>query len=500
MSRKIEYGDFQTPPALATRVCGLLSGLGLRPATVVEPTCGEGTFLAAAADLFPYALLYGCERDPRYADAARRRLRSNGQLRIDTADFFSHDWNATLAAFAEPILVLGNPPWVTNATVGALGGSNLPAKSNADKLQGIDAITGSANFDISEWMIRQNIRWLGNRSGAIAMLCKTGVARKVLRHAWSTATPLDRAAIYRIDAAREFGVAVDACLLYVRMGTAHGQRCEVYGSLESAEPSATIGHRDGLLLGDVDAYERHSALRSDGSAAWRSGLKHDCSRVFEFRFKGGGWRNGLGEQVCVEEDVVYPLLKSSDVAHGRAPRLRVLVPQRSISESPLALQRRAPRAWRYLLAHQEALTRRASSIYRNRPPFSIFGVGAYSFAPWKVAIAGLYKTFRFVKIAPFEGRPVLLDDTCYFLPCETEADCDLFIELLTSKPATEFLSALTFWDAKRPITAKLLNQLDLAKVAERTGKGNTRNANFARLFASIDSAGDRHQSELLWKA
>ena len=95
----------------------------------------------------------------------------------------------------------------------------------------------------------------------------------------------------------------------------------------------------------------------------------------------------------------------------------------------------------------------------------MFGVGAYSFAPWKVAIAGLYKTLRFVKIAPLDGRPVLLDDICYFLPCEAEADC----ELLASKPATEFLSALAFWDAKRPITARLLNQLDLVQVAKRVG-------------------------------
>ena len=89
MSRKVEYGDFQTPPSLAARVCALISGLGLRAAAVVEPTCGEGASLAAAADSFPQAQLYGCERNPRYADIARTRVPSNGRLRIDTADFFS---------------------------------------------------------------------------------------------------------------------------------------------------------------------------------------------------------------------------------------------------------------------------------------------------------------------------------------------------------------------------------------------------------------------------
>ena len=89
---------------------------------------------------------------------------------------------------------------------------------------------------------------------------------------------------------------------------------------------------------------------------------------------------------------------------------------------------------------------------------------------------------------------MLLDDTCYFLPCETEADCDLLVELLASEPVTEFLSALTFWDAKRPITARLLNQLDLAKVAKRAGKWN---ANFAHSLASLAGADDSRQQGLL---
>ncbi len=493
-SRKIEYGDFQTPPSLAKRVCGVISRLGFSPSAVVEPTCGKGAFLEAAASAFPQAMLYGCDLNPGHVEVARKRLHRCLRLRIDTADFFAHDWAARLAELEDPVLVLGNPPWVTSAAVGTLGGSNVPKKSNARKLRGIDAITGSANFDISEWMIQQNIRWLDGRVGVVAVLCKTTVARKILGHAWSVGAPLAGAVIYRIDAAAEFGVAVDACLLYVRLGAVGRQRCDVYESLESTKPVATIGHQDGLLLADVDAYEQWAGLRSRGFVGWRSGLKHDCSRVFELQRLRRGWRNGLGEDVSVEEDVVFPLLKSSDVAHGREPRKHVLVPQRSMSESPLSLQQRAPRAWRYLLAHQEALAERASSIYRSRPPFSIFGVGGYSFSPWKVAIAGLYKALHFVKVGPFNGRPVLLDDTCYFLPCETEADCDLLIELLSSLPSTEFYSALAFWDAKRPITARLLNQLDLAAVAKHLGMWN---GHLAQLFPCNAGADGARQPTLV---
>ena len=41
--------------------------------------------------------------------------------------------------------------------------------------------------------------------------------------------------------------------------------------------------------------------------------------------------------------------------------------------------------------------------------------------------------------------------------------------MIQSQPAQEFLSALVFWDAKRPITAQILNLLDLAVLARFLG-------------------------------
>ena len=63
----------------------------------------------------------------------------------------------------------------------------------------------------------------------------------------------------------------------------------------------------------------------------------------------------------------------------------------------------------------------------------------------------------------------MLDDTCYFLPCETESDARLLVELLNSKTAKGFLRSIIFWDAKRPITAQLLANLDLRTLAEESG-------------------------------
>ena len=48
-----EFGDFQTPKALAKGICALLVDRGLHPAGVLEPTCGRGAFLDAATRTNP---------------------------------------------------------------------------------------------------------------------------------------------------------------------------------------------------------------------------------------------------------------------------------------------------------------------------------------------------------------------------------------------------------------------------------------------------------------
>lgn len=466
----VEFGDFQTPPPLAKSVCSLLLRTGFEPASIIEPTCGQGTFLVTALEAFPDATVRGYEYNPTYAEVARRTVSRFSQATVQNSDFFRCNWDVELSKLADPLLILGNPPWVTNATVGSLGGSNLPEKSNLDGLRGIDALTGRANFDISEWMLRENLRWLRGRRGAIAVLCKTSVARKVLAHAWSTSLPIESATIYRLDAHREFGASVDACLLFVCLAPGiQTHECSVYDTLNAPKPSAKFGMRDGRLVSDLETYGRLHSLYSTSLTGWRSGVKHDCSRVFEFSVKNGELVNGLGEVVSLENDVVFPLLKSSDVAHRRPPRKYLLVPHRSMDESSYELRSRAPRAWQYLTSHEQTLAGRASSVYKKRPKFSIFGIGPYSFAPWKVAISGLYKSLCFTKIGPIDEQPILLDDTCYFFPCDSEEECLRLYELVSSPLALEFWSSLVFWDSKRPITAKLLNLLDLASLAKKIG-------------------------------
>ena len=475
--RVAEFGDFQTPMELASRACEFLSHHGFEPVSILEPTCGVGSFLLAALEHFPgVQTAVGVDINPDYVRTGNSRLQgvpSATNARVIEGDFFNTDWFGVLEALPDPLLVIGNPPWVTNTELGSLGSTNLPPKANFKKHAGLDAITGKGNFDISEWMLLQVLHWLDGREATMAMLCKTGVARKVLRYAWNRQLELSTSDICLIDAKSSFGVSVDACLLVCKFSP--GERCHnarVRRHFNDKKPVCSIGYRDGRLPANLHAYRRWKHLQGENSVRWRSGIKHDCAKIMELRKEGRSYRNGLGELIELEDTYVYPMLKSSHVARGQVdtPTRWMLVTQRYVGEDTRLIQGVAQETWGYLLAHADRLDRRGSSIYRKRPPFSIFGVGDYSFAPWKVAISGLYKKLQFSVVGGSAGKPFVLDDTCYFLPCQTREQADAVAGLLNSSVAREFYSAFVFWDAKRPITAEILGQLNLVALARELGR------------------------------
>jgi hypothetical protein len=96
----------------------------------------------------------------------------------------------------------------------------------------------------------------------------------------------------------------------------------------------------------------------------------------------------------------------------------------------------------------------------------MFGIGEYSFSPWKIAISGFYKRLNFSVVGSHENKPIVLDDTCYFIPFETEEETTQICNLLNSEMGREFFESYIFWDAKRPITVDVLQKLNLSKILQ----------------------------------
>lgn len=465
---KVEYGDFQTPLELANKICSKLLELGISPKSIIEPTCGIGNFIEASANSFKLAnKILGIEINYNYLQEIRR---SDKRIQIQQADFFEVDWFSLIDKFDEQLLVIGNFPWVTNSQQGVIGGVNLPQKTNFQNYSGLEAITGKSNFDISEWMLIQTVQWLQKRDAYLAMLCKTSVARKLLSYIHSQNLNLAHCATYKIDTKKYFDANVDACLLLCQFDS--GSRnyfCDIFSSLE-ADNYYQVGYRNNTLIRDVKSFDKLADLYNPRlGVKWRSGIKHDCSSVMEIRKIDNTFVNGLGEVIELEETCLFPLIKGSDVAQNRTKSVEryLLVTQRFIGESTEYIRDLAPQTWKYLETHSEYLDGRKSKIYQKSPRFSIFGVGAYTFAPWKIAICGLYKKLDFRFVGRINSKAVVFDDTVYFLSFEDEQVAYKTFMLLTSPSALDFYSSLIFWDEKRPIKSSVLNSLNLFLLAER---------------------------------
>lgn len=471
-----DRGDFQTPNELARAVVQAVMARGVRPASVLEPSAGSGSLLVEAAVRFGCTHATGLEIDEAHLHEARARMAATGwrgSLVLHQTDVFHSDLQSVMRGLPDPVLVLGNPPWVTNSALGALGSSNRPARHNFQQLRGLDALTGKSNFDLAEWVALRALEALVARGcGALALLCKYRTARRLLEHVARTRAPIDRVAIFAVNALQHFGASVEACLLSLEVASsvAGCERAEWFESLESSRPARVLLFAGGRVVLDEDAWRRGLHLLSDPPTRWRSGIKHDCAAVMELRGMGDKLVNGLGEEVTVEDHCRHPLLKGMDLIRGTEHPVRwMIVPQTATGQDTAGLQTSAPAAWEYLCSHHERLDRRASSVYRGRPPFSIFGVGPYSFAPWKIAVPALHRKLVLRIVAPEQGRAVVLDDTCCFLPCRDELHARVLQGLLDSDACRSWMDSFVFWGDKRPLTCEVLGRVSPAALARSVG-------------------------------
>lgn len=473
INRKDGYGDWQTSMELALSVCRLLKSLGVNPKVIIEPTCGKGHFILAALQVFDgIEDVYGIEIYNPYLDDLRYVLQKQSSLQnvrvhLYNCDIFDFDFSEIKQSIAgREVLVLGNPPWVTNSKLGLMHSDNLPKKSNFKKVKGIAAITGKGNFDIAEYICGLVFDCVSDEKSTVALLLKNSVIKNIVyeqRHGRYTVSCISQ---YIIDAKKEFGASVSAALLCMKRGNVAAKTCHVsdFYTLRSVRDYGWVA---GNFVSDVALYDRYGYIDGISPLEWWSGVKHDCSKVMELTFKNGKLINGFGREVDVEDNIIYPLLKSSDITGNEISEVRkyVIVSQKSINEDTSLLKQTSPKAYGYLNEYAHLLDNRGSSIYKNRPRFCLFGIGQYSYKRYKVVVSGLYKHTSFSLVRSVNNKPVMLDDTCYMLGFDNYDEALFTQRLLNSAPVQAFIRSLLFDDAKRVINKDLLMRVDLLKAA-----------------------------------
>ena len=133
------------------------------------------------------------------------------------------------------------------------------------------------------------------------------------------------------------------------------------------------------------------------------------------------------------------------------------------------------------MKEKDYFKKRKSRIYANQSEFSMFGIGNYSFKPYKVVVSGFYKKLCFSLVLPAQGKPIMVDDTCYSLSFETLEEAVFIWIMLNLQVTTKFFTAITFLDNKRPFKKDILQRLNLVSLIEIVS-----DAEFKSLWNKLD--------------
>ncbi len=505
---RAEYGDFQTNEDLAKKVTSFLSNKEVNPKIVIEPTCGKGNFIVASLSTFSnIEFLFGIEIYKPYIWETKFNIiefylknpqEKKPQISIIHCDVFDYDFKSLAKQIQTKVfpfgsqmtpleedlggaelLIIGNPPWVTNSKLGSLNSSNLPKKSNFKNHSGLDAMTGKGNFDIAEFITLKMIDLFQNIKGHLLLLVKNSVIKNIVSDQAKNKYSISEIEKHCIDSKKEFNVSVEASLFYCKLKSNTQNYCTEYNfydfissPLERIKERLQFGWLHDKFVSNIDTYFNTKNIDGECPFVWRQGLKHDCSSIMELDKVNGHFVNGLNEEIKLEDGLVYGLLKSSDLKNTVINQTRkyTIVTQKKVGQETKYIKNEFPKTFQYLTDHQDSFNARKSSIYNNKPAFSIFGIGDYSFKPFKVAISGLYKTFHFTLILPQNEKPVMLDDTCYLIGFDKIEFAVYSLILLNSETAVKFLQSVTFADAKRTFTKDVLMRIDLLELASTIDK------------------------------
>lgn len=482
---RAEYGDFQTNSDLANKVTLYLTTKKISPEVVIEPTCGKGNFIIASLRNFKNIKnVFGVEIYKPYVWETKFSIvdfflsnpySNKPEISITHCNVFDFDFKAIAKKHStNDILVIGNPPWVTNSKLGSLNSTNLPKKTNFKNHSGLDAMTGKGNFDIAEFITLTMIDTFQNMKGNLLLLVKNSVIKNIVFDQNKNRYKISAIEKHCIDSKKEFNVSVEAALFYCKLNSKPTFDCLDFDFYNNQKSQLKFGWLNDKFVSNIDTYIHTKEIDGECPFVWRQGLKHDCSTVMELDKVNGHYVNGLNEEVKLEDGLVYGILKSSDLKNTVINQTRkfTIVTQKKVGQETKYIKTEYPKTYQYLTEHQANFDARKSSIYNNKPLFSIFGIGDYSFKPFKVAISGLYKTFHFTLILPQDNKPVMLDDTCYLIGFDKIEFAVYALILLNSNTTVQFLQSVTFPDAKRTFTKDVLMRIDLLELAKQIDKGD----------------------------
>lgn len=153
----------------------------------------------------------------------------------------------------------------------------------------------------------------------------------------------------------------------------------------------------------------------------------------------------------IEPDLLYPLLRGRDVQRWRAePSALILMAQDPVKRrgyDEREMQTRYPYTYGYLKRFEEVLKKRAAFIryftrkdkqgrsYETGPFYSMFDIGDYTFADWKVVWPNIAKSLEASVISQSESKVIIPQHIITLIACKSEEEAHYLCALVNSQCA-----------------------------------------------------------------
>jgi SAM-dependent methyltransferase len=176
----------------------------------------------------------------------------------------------------------------------------------------------------------------------------------------------------------------------------------------------------------------------------------------------------------IEPDLLYPLLRWSDVRRWRAAsRDHILLAQDPATRTGIGedlMRTRYPRTWAYLEQFRGLLVSRAAyRRYQQRGSFySMYNIGPYTMAPVKVVWRRMDRRINAAVVEEFHDpllgrRPMIPQETCVLVACDSADEAHYLAALLNSAIVNELVRASSVCGGKGFGTPGMLAFLPLRR-------------------------------------
>ena len=178
----------------------------------------------------------------------------------------------------------------------------------------------------------------------------------------------------------------------------------------------------------------------------------------------------------IEPDLLYPLLRAGNVKRWNArPNAQILIthePDSHLNAIPEPyMKQHYPRAFAYLLQFENYLRSRKTQVVQNlmnRGPFySLFGIGEYSFAPWKVVWTRIAKV-EAVVIGQKNNKIIMPQETLTMVACQSEEEAHYLAATINSTPFQFIINAYSQRGGKSMGSKHILKYVHIPKFSEKT--------------------------------